>query len=759
MEIPTYSQSLIPQAQSGAGASDSGKGRGTSLLGAGISRAAANISNIGQSREQHEDRMRSIKLHQQNIIADLVERKTRQIEDLEEKKKYSQLRTDWNNRLIELSKNPTDNLMETATAEYDDYVTKMLNGTDSTKVRENLSLLSADYRIGLVNESFKLQSRQQLAQFGASFDEMMVNAESSIFNTKSLGELAVQRDLLHGTIEDAKTNGQIQDPIIIQNLKEKVNLLPVAWAESMLSDNPELVKSVALGEGDFKGIMDGVPARTRALLAAKSEESIRAKDNQNKLLLKEALESDKIQRMQTGQGESLDLNEYEAAYGKAARESAERELNMATQLHEVVEMSKGASQEELNFILENHKPKEDESSPLYGEQQALYMAAQKIISMANDDRKEDAFTYFSQHPSVRSYAQKLSEDPTPENRKELQEAVLSLQKADTTMRPYEYRVMPKGEAEKFITSFNKLVEVGNKTDGAGVREMLVNFNDEYKDHITIALSQLQQIKGGEEVSSSLNPLMWHLNNPSTFRLIVDAIRKDPQEVYQKFESDKVKNNFLTDVRLDNNLLAYESSMVASNNSSETHKIVDGVRKTFRDFTRDYVLNGGKIEDASSMFFGNYSWGELNGVSYARPLTYKDSLGKEHRMSPDQQTASSNFLRVFPRRLDADQIEPESILNETGFKPEEIKKDIENSLNYNTFWATTEDEQGVYLYTKGSILGTSKQVFYKDGTPVKVMFSETLVPIPEAGRGVKHRYQNKTTDSIWDRLANALLSSG
>jgi hypothetical protein len=663
--------------------------------------------------------------------------------------------------MIQLSKEPTDNVMDMTVKEYDEYVTKMLNETDSPRVKQSLSLASADYKIGLVNDAFKLQSRNQLAQFGASFDKMMVDAESSIFNSKSLNELSIQRELLHSTIDSAKENGQIQDPGLIENLKQKVNLLPVSWAESMLSSNPELVKAVALGEGKYSGVMDGVSARTRAILADKAEESVRVKDIQDKKLLKDALESDKIQRIDTGQGDSLDLDVYEQAYGKTEREAAERELALATRLHDVVEMSKGASQEQLNRLLEMNKPVSDPKSPLYAEEQSLYLAAQKVAAQARDDKKEDAFTYFSQHPAVFAQAQQLSKENTPENRKELQSIVLSLQRTDGTMQPYEYRVIPQQEAEKFIANFNKLVEVGNKTDGAGVRDMLEQFTEEYGENTHIALQQLQQTKGGDEITPKLNPLLWHLNNPSTFRLIVDSIRKDPSEVYKRFENEKVVSSFLMDARLNSNLISYQASVMAANNSAEASKIAGGVQQAWTAFSRDYVLNGGKMKDASSIFFGVYSFGQVNNVTFARPLIYTDEAGRQHKMSDEQQTSSDNFLNWFPKRLDAEQIQPESILNEIGaFKPDEIKKDIENSLNNNTFWSTTEDESGVYLYTKGSILGTSRQVFYKDGTPVKVKFSDTLVPIPEQYRGKTYeRYPTKTTDTIWDRLAKSLLSSG
>ena len=761
MQIDTYEKKLLPESQGGAYASDSAAGRAGTILGAGLSRVSSNISSMADRQGREEERLKAIQLHQQNVINDLTERKIGQIESLEENKKYSQLRTDWNNRMMELSKQPSDNVLEQVNKEYDDYTSKLIEGASSQRVKDRLSLLSSEYKIGLTTEAFKLQSKQQLSKFGAAFDEMMINAESSVFNTRSLTELSVQQELMMKTVEDARSTGQIQDPQIIQNLKEKINLLPVAWAESMLSTNPELVKSVALGEGDYKGIMDGVPSRTRALLSSKAEESVRVKDNQEKLLLKEALESDKVQRIQTGEGESLDLNVYEQAYGKPARDAAERELNTATQLHGIVEMSKGASQEQLNNLLVMHKPVADPKSPLYAEQQDLYMATQKIVAQAKDDKKEDAFTYFSQHPSVQSQAQQLAEANTPESRKMLQDLILSLQKSDVTMRPYEYRVMPQGDAEKFISNFNKLVEVGNKSDGAGVRDMLEQFGEEYGENTSIALQQLQQTKGGEQVTPKLNPLLWHVNNPTTFRLVVDAIRKEPSEQYKKFGTEKVIKNFLVDSSLDSNLVSYQASVVSANNSAEASKLAGGVHEVWTAFSRDYVLNGGKMKDASSIFFGNYSFGQVNNVTFARPLVYKDDTGKQHKMSEEQQTASDNFLTFFPKRLDADQIQSESILNEVGaFKPEEIKKDIENSLNNNTFWSTTEDESGVYLYTKGSILGTSRQVFYKDGTPVKVKFSDTLVPIPEQSRGKSfERYPSKTTDSIWDRLSSALLSSG
>jgi hypothetical protein len=745
MKVPTIiSDSNANVRTSGGVDGGAGTGRGLSILGSGISNAAEGIARIAEINQASKERVTAMAMHQQNTIAELTAKKTDQLETIEVAKKYSQFRTDWNKRLIDYQENPTEDILTTAQKEFDDYTKQMVEGGSSSRVQDELALKTAEFRLHFVNEVYGLQSRYQLQQFGATFDDMMSNAEDSIFATKSLGELSTQKSLMNGLIEQSVQNGRLKDPSIIQNLKDKVNLLTVSWAQSMIPENPEMVIEAIGNKGPYKGLFDGVSVAHRETLLSKATETIRTKDNQGKLLLREALQSDIVQRMKTGEGSSLNLDTYGKVYGPEARASAERDLANATKLYSYNQRSKGATDDTLAQMLEESKPKADPTSPLYGEQNDIYENVQKIVAQAMSDKQNDAFTYYSQSPVVKPYLEKVrAMEPankpfnklgwTPETNEatqQLQDAVLEQQKLDKTLKPYDYRIMPKVEAESFIEQFNKLVDVGSKADGAGVRDLLVNFNEKYSKNISIALNQINSMKGGEKVSSRINPLMWHVNNPSTFRMIVDSIRRNPEEQYQRFETDKVKNNFLSEVKTDKNFINYRSSVFSTNNSREASDLVNGVHNTFRDFARDWVLNGGKTADASAVFFAPYNFGQANRIPYIRPNRYTDKLGEEHVMSPDQVNLSNIYLNEYPTRMDPRIVDPKTILNRTeGFTDVELLKDTMNALRENTFWSTTEDETGVYMFTKGTIGNASRQVMDTNGHPIRVNFVDTMTPGP------------------------------
>lgn len=757
-EIPQYLARISPE--SGSGTPEmriSGKGRGLSILGQGLSEAASNVASIAQNQFRTEQHLQEVTSRQQAILADLQERKTRQVEALQGKRLISQLRTDWNNRLIEFQQNPVANLLSEGQDEYDKYVTKLLEGMPSENVRNEVSLHAAEYRIGYLNDLFRLQSQQQLQEFGSTFDSMVSNAEDSIFSTKSLAEVQYQKELLNSTIEDAVALNQIKDKSIVQNLRDKVDLLSISWANSMLPDNPEMVKQV-IGNPEMS---PGLTSQHRATILAKADDVVKTKDNQSKMLLREALESDLNQRTMTGQGESLDIQQFRSVYGDVAADAAERDLANATKLYEYTQRAMGASEETLQQLEKEVRPKEDPTSPRFAEQQDLADKVDRFIKQVRSDKDDDAFSYFSANPTVKNLLDDYRTNPTVDSSRRLRDAVLDLQKMDSSLQPYQYKVMPKAEAEKFIEDFNKLIAVGSKADGDSVLQNVLSFTQRFGDKTNIALSQLNQTQGGDKIASKINPLMWHIGNPTTFRLIVDAIRKDPQEQYQKFESDKVRQNFLQEVRLDPNMMSYMSSMQSSNNGADSTQLIDGVRQTYRDFARDYVLNGGDMRDASTLFFSNYTWGSKNGTTYARPRVYSDSLGKEHVMSEEQISLSNSYLEFWPQALNPEQIEPATIVNQTeGFNEKEITRDVATALRGNTFWSTTEDETGVYLFTKGSIFGEPKQVFWKNGTPVRVNFIDTMKSIEMTPYGErKSRYPDYTGDSIWDRIANMFGRSG
>jgi hypothetical protein len=276
----------------------------------------------------------------------------------------------------------------------------------------------------------------------------------------------------------------------------------------------------------------------------------------------------------------------------------------------------------------------------------------------------------------------------------------------------------------------------------------------------VAVNQINETKGGDKVTSKMNPLLWHLRNPSTFRLIVDAIRKDPQEVNARFKSEKELKNFMADVRTDPGLMSYQSSVLGANNGAEAQRLVTGVNEAYTAFTKDWVLNGGRMKDAASVFFAPYTFGTVNGATYARPINYADASGKPHTMSEDQINLSNGYLEWFPKRLDPSTIDPATVVNTIGyFTSEQITQDVKNALSSNAFWSTTEDETGVYMFVKGSIFGAPKQVFYKNGKPVRVNFADTMVSVPKVPFGEKpQHYQEETGDSALDRVANMLLRS-
>lgn len=754
-ELPTVQAQQDPVTHVAAPVAEARQsGSEMTILGEGIDRAAEHIYQAGEHQFRTEQHLRELQLHHQDVIQRLMREKDAQVNALAVNSRYSQLRTDWSKRLIEYEQNPQPDLYNTASKEYDAYTKDLIAGAPTDVSKKELSLHVASYRIELLNEAYRLQSKQQLQQFGATFDKMLSNADDTIYATKSAQEMQVQKDLMNKTVDDAVSTGQIRDKEVVQGLRDKVNLLGVSWAESNMAQNPEMVK-----EGIKSGLLEGVSSQHKYVLENKADETIKTKGEQEKVLLRDALQSDRVQRMMNGEGNSLNIDRFGQVFGPEAKDKAKRELDSASQLYQTIELSKGASTAQLQDLLEKAKPTALSDDPKYGEQMQQYQDVEKIVHQAMSDKQTNAFDYFATSPAVKALDYRKIGLETPETRHQLQEAVLELQKADPTIMPYEYQIMPQAEAEQFIDNFNKLTEVGSKTDGAGVLDVLKKFAHDYKDHLPMALNQLNNTKGGSSVASKLNPLMWHLSNPSTFRLIADALRKDPQEAYARFKTPKEKSNFLTDSGQDPNWASYQSSVFSSNNGSEAQKLVSGTKEAWTAFSRDYVLNGGKIKDASTLFFSPHSYGMSNGVTYARPRVYSDEMGQDHIMSDEQIRLSNNYLDFYPRSLNPDLISPESILNQTrNFTPDQIHGDVKNALKENTFWSTDESESGVYLFTKGSITGAPRQVLHKDGSPVHIRFIDTMQSIKAVPYGEQGpRYTPYTGDTWLDKLSSSILS--
>jgi hypothetical protein len=685
-----------------------------------LAHSLATTANHQFSIEKHNEAM--IK-HQNDVLAAKELQAKHQDDALETATFHSQLREDWTNRLHEYMDNPTTDVLKVGMKEYDDYVGKMLGNTSNKDVKDDVNLKARAFRIGFVDDLYRLQTQTRAKEFGAKFDIMMGNAENSIYRTKSVSELLAQRVLIETAITDAQKTGRIKDPETIQALSSKADMLTVSWAEANLGTAPQQVIDALDGKVHEK-LFDGVPVHTREMLRAKAENAIETSARFDKFALHQALESDIKQRLNTGKGESLNLDAYEKAFGKPAREAAARQLENSTKLHDTSEAIMGGTSALLYKTMAAAAPKADSSDPTYSDQAAYFDAVSKMVAKAEATKKDDPYTWFASNPVIKPYVE--NSENNPDNAALSTRLILEAQKLDPGMNPYDYKVMPKAEAQKYVDMFNKATAAGNKDDAESVQQSLMQFHEKYKDNISLAVNQLNTIQGGEKVTPKFNPLMWHLGNPSTFRLVLDAIRKDPSEAYARFKDNKVKENFLADVHLDANYQKYAQTIFSTNNGEEGQSIVSGVKDTYTAFARDYVLNGGSIKDASKVFFSQYTFGDYNGTAYARPRVYSDEKGV-YTLSDTDVSNSDRYLRQYPRSLNPDEIDPSTLVYRVkGFTPAEVKKDMQDALRENTFWSTTEDETGVYLFTRGATLGTYKQILKKDGTPIRVNFKDTLV---------------------------------
>jgi hypothetical protein len=722
MKIPTQVSS---EGISGAGStaqfgpSDAfGAGRGLTLLGEGLRQASSGAASAASSMNQMEQ-----------FLYEKKEQQKRQDEALEITSATSNMRKDWAQRLKDYQDNPSANQLEVAQKEYSSYVSKMVEQASSPRVKELLQAHAAEFEgTFIIPHTYSLQAVTRQKEFAATLDKMFANAEDSIYVTASLGELAAQKQILAQTIDEARATGRLRDPETMENLKQKVNGLSVAWAQAALQEHPDWVIKAARGEDDFADVFEGVPAHVRATLENRARHVIDSKSEVDKLKMREILEADKAQRLGTGIPGAFNYEVWKAAFGETAANSAKRELETASKLFDTGQKLLGATVEEINGIIKDAEPKADPNTSTFHEEDAYYKSVLKMAHEQFQSMKNDPFTYFQQDPAYAGYIQDYEEHPSPQTRKAMLDVVLDAQRRNG-LEEYELKAMPKAEAEKFVTDFNGLLAVGSKADG--VREKLLNFYMEYGDYSHIALRQISEAKGGDKVSPKINPLLWHANNPTMFQAVLDSIRKDTQEVEKRFKDTKERVNFYQDVNTDPNFLKYANTVIASNNSAEAASLVNGVRETYTAFARDYYLNGGKLKDASKLFFEHYAFGEHNGVTYARPRAYTDSRTKEVHTVSDQMVAiSDEYLRNYPLSLDVSRIDPKTLVNSTKFSESETKNDMKDALEHNSFWATTEDETGVYLFTRGTLLGQPRQVRFKDGSPVRVNFEDTYIPPAE-----------------------------
>ena len=143
--------------------------------------------------------------------------------------------------------------------------------------------------------------------------------------------------------------------------------------------------------------------------------------------------------------------------------------------------------------------------------------------------------------------------------------------------------------------------------------------------------------------------------------------------------------------------------------------------------------------------------------YARPMTYTDSSKHEtHGVTEDMIKMSDKYLSLYPRTIDPSKIDASSLINSYKlFNEKEKASDIKDALKHNVFWSTTEDETGVYLFTRGSLLTAPKRVKGTDGKPIRVNFEDTYTPkdMPEFNRRYFREHPPRTDDTWFDNMFN------
>ena len=171
-EIPTQvareNVNAGPSGAFGSAEPSCGAREGT-ILGGGLNQVASGLSRVAGVLAENQRYADEQNARQQELISRQLEKQKAQDEALEVNQKYSQLRTDWTNHLREWQENPSEEQFTVAQKEYDDYTNKLLAGTSSPNVSNELKLHASQFRIHLLDSAYRIQSATRQKNFGSAF--------------------------------------------------------------------------------------------------------------------------------------------------------------------------------------------------------------------------------------------------------------------------------------------------------------------------------------------------------------------------------------------------------------------------------------------------------------------------------------------------------------------------------------------------------------------------------------------------------------
>ncbi len=254
-------------------------------------------------------------------------------------------------RQIHYRDNPRENLLDEARGEYDAYINEVAGRLPTSQAQQEF-MNRADQLAGPYFHNAHSLERMALADaHRAGFDEIVSNAQDILFKSPTLDDLASQQAMVSQYVERGLMAGRIDEEAAAEAIREKSAGLAIAWAQSAMADDPELVLEHLGSE-----LFDGVPVAARATLKRQAEAAISSQSQLDREALKERFDSEEKLRLRDGVGNEWDHQAAVEAFGETRANEMQRQLARAETLHGVGQGMTGASGEKLTDIGRAHLP-------------------------------------------------------------------------------------------------------------------------------------------------------------------------------------------------------------------------------------------------------------------------------------------------------------------------------------------------------------------------------------------------------------------
>lgn len=675
------------------------------------------LSEFGRGQAIAEKNAKRL-LEQQNRKRDSLWVNNQQLQAQRHMQKY----------LIEASKNPNQDIVDTWENDWNKYTDELINSAPSEDAKDALSLGLGSLEVQMIPKVFGIKASADRLYADESVKGMFEAANDMIALNVSYDSLQVLKEQIGTAIDDM--SGTLVDPATAAQYKEGINDLNLKAVDLWMLEDPSLARQVLK---DTKGI----PADTRAAYIKRIDAAEKQAKSVDRTLFERDYKSYISSVRATGKG-SFDVEGYVSSL------PSDRQVGVRTEIKDDIAVAQGyynfsqaiIGKSSTDIDVELMKLKPEAGVEAYHRKARLYAEAAALAEQQKSLIKKDPFTAAMQSPVIEQMVSQIEDDSPAEVVQDTIAAAMQVQ-SEMGVPQGNMKVAPLSRLQSIAANLNKgsVDEVVN-----GINQLKSIYGQYYPD----LFRNLVELPNDARVSTNLSMIHEHINGENTPPWVFNFIDATRQTTKDLGFTDEEANDFRETAKTQSFLNLQKAMFGAGGASSfeRSGEVLEALSKysMFLDASGETKGRGKSVKKASSQLIDSiYAFGESQGQTYGIPrqlpdMYVDDKLADKIDYALDA-TLNTKIQSKYAAVFGGDQGIPTPFhigmvnWDQFGFSKDASadfkSKAVEDAIRTHGYWATAPDGNGVILMSKAAGTLRNQPVLSDQNEPIYVSFKEAM----------------------------------